>query len=180
MSRDNLRDTSRDIHVTSRNRIRIRIRIRILILRIPMRCLGGKMKNREKYSDEILAAIARGASCDFMKKTVIPLYIDGRESSENFCSTNSCEGCSKLFAFWLDGEYVEPPTDWVNVPVDTLVRVRDNVLHEWSLQYFARFDEDEALQFETWPGGTTSKTARGSRVAWRYCELVEDADEVSQ
>ena len=74
------------------------------------------MKNREKYSDEILAAIASGASCDFMKKTVIPLYIDGRESSENFCSTNS----------------------------------------------------------------TTSKTAKGSRVAWRYCELVEDADEVSQ
>lgn len=138
------------------------------------------MKNREKYADKIIKTVFGGETCDFMKDVVLPGYVGGREHSEDFCSTNSCEGCSKLFAFWLDGEYVEPPTDWVNVPVDTLVRVRDNVLNEWSLQYFARFDEDEALQFETWPSGTTSKTARGSRVAWRYCELVEDADEVSQ
>ena len=86
----------------------------------------------------------------------------------------------KLFAFWLDEEYTEPPkpeVDWGKVPVDTLVRVRDGEYEPWRLQYFARFDEDEALQFVTWPGGTTSKTARGSRVSWRYCELVEDEDE---
>lgn len=183
MSRDNLRDTSRDIHVTSRNRIRIRIRI--LILRIPMRCLGGKMKNREKYSDEILAAIARGASCDFMKKTVIPLYIDGRESSENFCSTNSCEGCSKLFAFWLDGEYVEPPTDWVNVPVDTLVRVREDENCDWTLRYFKGFSRTPSAYppgyyYEVWEDGTTSVTAEERTERWKCCELVEDTDEVSQ
>lgn len=143
------------------------------------------MKNREKYSDEILAAIARGASCDFMKKTVIPLYIDGRESSENFCSTNSCEGCSKLFAFWLDGEYVEPPTDWVNVPVDTLVRVRDYEDDEWLLRYFKGFSRTPSAyqpgrDYEVWALGATSVTAEGDTEQWKYCELVEDTDEVSQ
>lgn len=143
------------------------------------------MKNREKYSDEILAAIARGASCDFMKKTVIPLYIDGRESSENFCSTNSCEGCSKLFAFWLDGEYVEPPTDWVNVPVDTLVRVRDYEDDEWLLRYFKCFSRtpsecQSGRDYEVWALGATSVTAEGDTERWKCCELVEDTDEVSQ
>lgn len=143
------------------------------------------MKNREKYSDEILAAIARGASCDFMKKTVIPLYIDGRESSENFCSTNSCEGCSKLFAFWLDGEYVEPPTDWVNVPVDTLVRVRDYKSDEWTLRYFKGLSSTPSAyplgyDYEVWALGATSVTAEGDTEQWKYCELVEDTDEVSQ
>lgn len=138
------------------------------------------MKNREKYSDEILAAIASGASCDFMKKTVIPLYIDGRESSENFCSTNSCEGCSKLFAFWLDGEYVEPPTDWVNVPVDTLVQVRDDESDKWALRYFKWFVRGHSTPFVTWANGATSKTAEDWTEYWKYCELVEDADEVSQ
>ena len=139
------------------------------------------MKNREKYSDEILTAIASGASCDFMKKTVIPLYIDGRESSENFCSTNSCEGCSKLFAFWLDGEYVEPPTDWVNVPVDTLVRVRNKESEDLRLMYFKELRTDYVFNRHiTWKDGKTSKTAKGDCVGWQYCELVEDADEVSQ
>ena len=47
------------------------------------------MKNREKYADEIIKIVLNGETCDFMKNVVIPLYIDGRESSENFCSTNS-------------------------------------------------------------------------------------------
>lgn len=77
------------------------------------------------------------------------------------------------FCELVEEEHEEPEVDWNDVPVDTLVRVRDNEYHEWSLQYFARFNEDEALQFVTWPSGTTSKTAKGSRVAWRFCELAE-------
>lgn len=139
------------------------------------------MKNREKYGDEILTAIKSGASCDFMKETVIPLYIDGRESSENFCSTNSCEGCSKLFAFWLDGEYNKPPTDWVNVPVDTLVRVRDNEDDEWVLRYFDS-SEDESFRsmaghnYRVFADGATSVTGRDYVEHWKYCELAEDEE----
>lgn len=124
------------------------------------------MKNREKYSDQIIKMVFNGETCDFMKSVVIPLYIDRRESSESFCSINSCEGCSKLFAFWLDGEYNKPPTDWVNVPVDTLVRVRDN--------------EDEAYRsmsghnYRVFADGATSVTGRDYVEHWKYCELAKE------
>lgn len=135
------------------------------------------MKNREKYADKIIKIVLNGETCDFMKNVVIPLYIDGRESSEKFCSTNSCEGCSKLFAFWLDGEYNKPPTDWANVPVDTLVRVRYSVNGEWLLRYFKGIDTRGYCQpFETWADGATSVTAEGYTEHWEHCELAEDEE----
>lgn len=139
------------------------------------------MKNREKFSDEILTAIKSGASCDFMKKTVIPLYIDSRESSDEFCDRNNCVGCTKLFAFWLNGEYEAPPTDWANVPVDTLVRVRHSVNGEWLLRYFKGIDTRGYCQpFETWADGATSVTAEGYTEHWEHCELAEDAAETER
>lgn len=135
------------------------------------------MKNREKYSDKIIKIVLNDETCDFMKNVVIPLYIDGRESSEKFCSTNSCEGCSKLFAFWLDGDYEAPPTDWANVPVDTLVRVRYSVNGEWLLRYFKGIDTRGYCQpFETWADGATSVTAEGYTEHWEHCELAEDEE----
>lgn len=138
------------------------------------------MKNREKYADKIIKIVLNGETCDFMKNVVIPLYIDGRESSEKFCSTNSCEGCSKLFAFWLDGEYNKPPTDWMKVPVDTLVRVRDDESDEWTLRYFKTFKSGHYMPFETWGDGATSKTAEGYTEQWEHCELAEDAAETNE
>lgn len=139
------------------------------------------MKNREKYADKIIKIVLNGETCDFMKNVVIPLYIDGRESSENFCSTNSCEGCSKLFAFWLDGEYDKPPTDWANVPVDTLVRVRDDEDDEWVLRYFDSFEEENfrsmsGHNYRVFADGATSKTAEACTEYWKYCELAEDEE----
>ena len=139
------------------------------------------MKNREKYADKIIKIVLNGETCDFMKNVVIPLYIDGRESSENFCSTNSCEGCSKLFAFWVDGDYEAPPTEWANVPVDTLVRVRYSVNGEWLLRYFKGIDTRGYCQpFETWADGATSVTAEGYTEHWEHCELAEDAAETER
>lgn len=143
------------------------------------------MKNREKFSDEILTAIKSGASCDFMKKTVIPLYIDSRESSDEFCDRNNCVGCTKLFAFWLNGEYEASPTDWANVPVDTLVRVRDNEGGKWILRYFKGFSRTHSAYppgyyYEVWEEGTTSVTAEERTERWRYCELAEDAAETER
>lgn len=136
------------------------------------------MKNREKFSDEILKAIKSGASCDFMKETVIPLYIDSREDSDEFCVRNNCIGCTNLFAFWLDGEYNKPPTEWMKVPVDTLVRVRERENQEWILRYFKGINEDSLRRrYEAWESGATSKTAKGKYLCWNYCELVENEDE---
>ena len=136
------------------------------------------MKNREKYADKIIKIVFGGETCDFMKDVVLPGYVGGREYSEDFCSTNSCEGCSKLFAFWLDGEYEAPPADWANVQVDTLVRVRYSVNGEWFLRYFKGIDTRGYCQpFETWADGATSVTAEGYTEHWEHCELAEDVAE---
>lgn len=137
------------------------------------------MKNREKYSHEILKTIMGADSCDFMKDTVAPLYLDSRESGDAICKKIGCTGCMKLFTFWLDAEYDKPPTDWVNMPVDTLVRVRDNEDDEWVLRYFDRFEEESyrsmsGHNYRVFADGATSVTGRDYVEHWKYCELAEE------
>ena len=142
------------------------------------------MKNREKFREDILSWAKNGkgnaqAYCEFVKKNVLPNLMDytNGECDEVY----SCGLCRAIFAFWLDEEYTEPPkpeVDWDNVPVDTLVRVRDCEDDEWVLRYFAGIDEEAPkFRFMAWGDGTTSKTAYGNYTHWKYCELVEDAEE---
>lgn len=136
------------------------------------------MKNREKYREEIVKAIKEGDSCDFMIKTVNPLYSDGWECNDELCQRDECEACLKLFAFWLDEEYEEPEVDWNKVPIDTLVRVKNDKEEEaWTLRYFCEFDGDTDRKYGTFPNGRTSKTATYYIESWRYCELVEEEDD---
>lgn len=144
------------------------------------------MKNREKYRDEILEALAELfkaedniRDCSFMKKHVIPNYDLKKRGKEGTCVGFTCIDCAKMFAFWLDEEYEEPKVDWNNVPVDTLVRVRDREEQEWTLMYFKGIsDYDRVHRFMTWCDGATSKTASGGDyVRWKYCELVEDEED---
>lgn len=135
------------------------------------------MKNREKYRDEILNSVFRGnveAYCEFAKKYVLPNLTD--------CTNGECEElhscllCRVIFTFWLDEEY---EVDWSNVPVDTLVRVRDREDQEWRLQYFKGIDDSSSDRFMVWECGATSVTAEGGYTNWKYCELVEDEDDGS-
>lgn len=72
---------------------------------------------------------------------------------------SSCMLCRTIFAFWLDEEYIEPPkpeVDWSNVPVDTLVRVRDREDQEWTLRYFKGIDDGNAMcRYSVWASGAT-------------------------
>lgn len=141
------------------------------------------MKNREKYRDEILEALAELfkaedniRDCNFMKKHVIPNYDLKKRGKEGTCIGLTCIDCSKMFAFWLDEEYEEPPkpeVDWSKVPVDTFVRVRDNKNDKWALRYFCERKKNGG--YMTFPNGRTSKTAKYyTKEIWKYCELVED------
>lgn len=98
---------------------------------------------------------------------------------ESLCEID-CVACGTALQLWLDEEYEEPPkpeVDWSNVPVDTLVRVRDREEQEWTLMYFKGIDEKGYInRFQTWVDGATSKTAYGVYKNWTYCELVEDED----
>lgn len=143
------------------------------------------MKNREKYRDDIMKATkSRRADndnmCRFLRDNVIPRFASEVDVERDVCGNLECYTCANIFAFWLDEEYKEPPkpkVDWDNVPVDTLVRVRNDEDSPWVLQYFKEFDEERNYKFLAWSNGRTSKTAGGRRTDWKYCELVEVEDE---
>lgn len=138
------------------------------------------MKNREKYKNELRDVIKKdGKLCEFVKKHEV-FRMFGKDSI-SYCKM-TCVTCGAALQLWLDEEYTEPPkpeVDWNNVPVDTLVRVRDGEYEKWRLRYFSGFFEYDSLKYETWNGGKTSKTADGTddSTTWRYCELVEDEDD---
>lgn len=137
------------------------------------------MKNREKFRDEIIKAIKSRETCEFMNDTVIPEFIGSKTDSKCICEMGDCRACLIRFTLWLDEEYMEPPkpeVDWDNVPVDTLVQVRDDENDKWALRYFKRFVRGPRTPFVTWADGATSKTAGVCTEYWKYCELVEDKD----
>lgn len=134
------------------------------------------MKNMEKYKNELIEVIKKdGRLCEFVKKHEVFRMLG--KDSKSYCKM-TCVTCGTVLQLWLDEEYTEPPkpeVDWDNVPVDTLVRVRDRENQEWLLRYFKGIDENQLRRrYEAWESGATSKTANGKYLCWKYCELVED------
>ena len=139
------------------------------------------MKNREKYRDEILRSAKTSSgydACEFKRTHVLPHFGGDGEG----CNGYSCKWCYILCGLWLDEEYIEPQkpeVDWSKVPVDTLVKVRDDENCDWTLRYFKGFSRTPAAYppgyyYEVWALGATSVTAEGDTEQWKYCELVED------
>lgn len=149
------------------------------------------MKNREKFREEIIRSLS-GANkdnfdcriCDFIQKHMLPYFGDICNVEYKCDAELDCDICGIMFSFWLDEEYIEPAkpeVDWSKVPVDTLVRVRDNEDDEWTLRYFRSFGRiyssyPPGYDCEVWALGATSLTAEGDTERWKYCELVEDKD----
>ena len=132
------------------------------------------MKNREKYKNELMDVINNeGNICEFMIKHGVSKMFG--KDMESFCGETECTSCTTALQLWLDEEYEEPKVDWSNVPVDTLVRVREREDEEWLLRYFKGINENHLRRrYEAWESGATSKTASGKYLCWNYCELVED------
>jgi hypothetical protein len=131
--------------------------------------LGGiGMKNREKYENELMDVIKMdGRICGFVKKhDVFRMIGTGWES---FCEMD-CVACGTVLQIWLDEEY---EVDWSKVPVDKLVRVRNDENGEWLLRYFCEWNGNTDHKYTTFPNGRTSKTATYYIENWRFCELVE-------
>ncbi len=143
------------------------------------------MKNREKFRDEIVEAIKEdndenGKMCCFLKDNVIPRFISEEDMKLSTCGGVDCHTCAKMFAFWLEEEYIEPPkpkVDWSKVPVDTLVRVWDTRAYECVLRYFKGIDDSNPTRkYVAWAKGATSVTAYGQVTHWKHCELAEDEE----
>lgn len=131
------------------------------------------MKNREKYKNELMDVIKMdGRICGFViKHGVFRMF--GKDS-KSYCEMD-CVACGTALQLWLDEEYEETEDDWNNVPVDTLVRVKDLKSQDWTLRYFKGLEEEGYVnRFQTWVDGATSKTAYGEYENWTYCELAEE------
>lgn len=134
------------------------------------------MQNFDVYWDEIVEAIKdEDKMCCFMRDEVLPYFL-----KDNDCKKIGCNTCAKMFTAWMFADYVEQPkpeVDWDNVPVDTLVRVRDSEQDSWKIQYFESYEKQNPnYKYSIWDEGKTSKTADGATNLWKYCELVEDED----
>ena len=125
------------------------------------------MTNREKYLDEILAAMSWG-----------------KFSGEiDHCQNHKCDDCDfetgqrscrKEIMDWLRAEVdKEPEVDWNKVPVDTPVWVRDRDGNTWRPRYFARYENGLIY---TWADGATSWSSDGIRTYWNQVKLAEGDD----
>lgn len=135
------------------------------------------MKNREKYKNELMEVIKTdGMICGFVRKHEV-FRMFGKDL-KCYCEM-TCVTCGTALKLWLDEEYEEPEVDWSKVPVDTLVRVRDNEDEEWVLRYFDSFEEENfrsmsGHNYLVFADGATSVTGGDHVEQWKYCELVED------
>lgn len=137
------------------------------------------MNNREKYKNELMDVIKTdGRMCGFIKNHDVHRMLG--KDWESFCGVD-CIACSMALNLWLDEEYTEPPkpeVDWANVPVDTLVRVKDFGDDVGVLRYFKGINACNPVErFVAWEDGKTSVTANGGCTNWAFCELVEDLEE---
>lgn len=125
------------------------------------------MTNREKYLDEILAAMSWG-----------------KFSGEiDHCQNHKCDDCDfetgqrscrKEIMDWLRAEVdKEPEVDWNKVPVDTPVWVRDRDGNTWRPRYFARYENGLIY---TWANGATSWSSDGIGTYWNQAKLAEGDD----
>lgn len=69
------------------------------------------MKNREKFRDEIVEAIKEdndesNKMCCFIQDNVIPRFASEEDMELSACGGVNCHTCAKMFAFWLDEEYL--------------------------------------------------------------------------
>ena len=133
------------------------------------------MKNREKYSKEIMDIACAGSNIAFDKETNKLTMCDGMSCSE--CAFYSGDiACSNKVKEWCESEYVEPEVDWSKVPVDAPVLVRNDESDRWCNRHFAYFEVGKVFTYDC---GATSWSADKSRICtstWRYAKLANEED----
>ena len=123
-----------------------------------------KMKNYEKYADEIKKYKGETFCNDFVQPYIL---------KRNNCHSMDCDQCSMLKLIWLLEEYEEPEVDQSKVEVDTPILVRNSEDQEWLRRHFARY---ESRIVYTWKDSHTSWTELNDKnvTKWKYAKLVED------
>ena len=141
------------------------------------------MKNKEKYWDVIL---------NIMMKSGVPFAVDRSSGEVMPCENITCsdcifchdkkyenKSCAGSRVAWLNEEE-NRLAKFRNLPVDTLILVRDSEEDDWKPRYFSRVKNDLVYVFGN---GTTSFTAKSCFAAYRldvpyeFAKLAEEKDD---
>lgn len=130
-----------------------------------------KMKNYEKYAEEIRGYKGINFCSDFICKHILKI---------EDCDYIGCSRCDMLQLLWMLEDYEEPKEpeiDWSKVAVDTPILVRDNEYEVWVRRYFAKYED--AIVY-VWNLGRTSWSATNDKdvSAWPYAKLAESEEAV--
>ena len=141
------------------------------------------MKNKEKYWDVIL---------NIMMKSGVPFAVDRSSGEVMPCEDITCsdcilchdkkyenKSCAGSRVAWLNEEE-DRLAKFRNLPVDTLILVRDSEEDDWKPRHFSCVENDLVYVFGN---GTTSFTAKSCFAAYRldvpynFAKLVEEKDD---
>ena len=141
------------------------------------------MKNKEKYWDVIL---------NIMMKSGVPFAVDRSSGKVMPCEYITCpdcifchdkkyenKSCAGSRVAWLNEEE-DRLAKFRNLPVDTLILVRDSEEDDWKPRYFSCVENDLVYVFGD---GTTSFTAKSCFAAYRldvpynFAKLVGEKDD---
>lgn len=126
------------------------------------------MKNKEKYAKEILEVACEGYKIAFNKKTNELVSCACTDCADCLFKIGSC---NENIRKWCESEYIEPPVDWIKVPVDTPILVRDEDEEKFRKRHFAKYENGKVY---AWNTGVTSWTADDEYFTpWDCAKLAE-------
>lgn len=133
------------------------------------------MLNREKYGNELMERVVnRGLFGLKDGKPVFCTEIVCKDCDFYEKESDSCKGSMYNFREWFNSEYVEPPVDWIKVPVDTPILVRNIESDAWTRRHFAKYEDNTVY---AWNDGATSWSTDSDNVCdWAYAKLAESED----
>lgn len=131
------------------------------------------MTNREKFAEQILDIACNSEKIAVDKKTMKPVSCNDIRCEDCYLE-GKVSGCDDACKEWCNSEYIEPPTDWSKIPVDTPILVKDLEDGKWINRHFARFTDNCIY---AWSDGKTSWSASGNNIndvtPWRYAKLAD-------
>ena len=122
------------------------------------------IKNFEKNIDAITNFLIID-KCDFIRQNVL---------KDSKCQ-GDCLSCEERLKQWLLEEYVEPEIDWLKVPVNTPVMVRDKDNRAWQERHFVCYMPSRNKRFMAFESDCTQETAVET-FEWKYCKLADGVD----
>lgn len=132
------------------------------------------MTNREKYAEQILDIACIGELLAIGKNTMKLVSCADILCEDCYFGMDVDKKCGDACKEWCESEYVEPQIDWIKVPVDTPILVRDSQDDEWLHRHFARFEDGVVYALDN--GKTSWSLLSLDKVDWnwKYAKLAED------